>query len=446
MTNDATQNPSGTAPPSSASAAPIVAWIGLDWADQKHHLSVRTLDGAPPKAYQVEHKPQALDQWLLQLRQQHPQGRLAVCLEQSRGPVLYALMKYDFLVIYPVHPRCLADFRRAFCVSGAKADPSDADLLSEMGLKHHERLRAFQPDDPATRQRRFLTEARRGFVDQRTAHVNQLLATLKCYYPVAVELVGQNLEGPMGLEFLRRWPNLTQLQKAKPGTLRAFFYAHNSRSEEKIDQRLATVKTAVPLSEDPAIVQSLQLQALGLARQLTALQKTLAEYDQQIREVFATHGEKSLFASLPGAGEVLAPRLAAAFGTLRGNLGAALDWLCYSGVAPVQRQSGQQKTVHFRFARPKFLHQSLVEFAKCSLGQCEWARLCYEDQLQKGKGKYAAIRVLAFKWVRLLWRCWQDRVNYDEVKYLRSLQKHGVKLYESLYSALPPETMPVKNS
>jgi transposase len=315
-----------------------------------------------------------------------------------------------------------------------------------LGLKHHDRLRAFQPEDPATRQLRFLTEARRGFVDQRTASLNQLSATLKCYYPLALELVGDNLEGPMGLEFLRRWPNLAKLQTAKPGTLRAFFYAHNSRSEEKIEQRLQAVKTAVALTEDPAIVQSLQLQALGLVRQLTALQKTLAEYDQQIHLVFASHSEQSLFASLPGAGEVLAPRLAAAFGTLRTNLEAALDLLCYSGVAPVQRQSGQQKTVHFRFARPKFLHQSLVEFAKCSIGQCEWARLCYEDQLQKGKGKYAAIRVLAFKWVRVLWRCWRDRVAYDETKYLRSLQKHGIKLYESLYSALPPETLAVKNS
>ena len=231
--------------------------------------------------------------------------------------------------------------------------------------------------------------------------------------------------------------------------LRSFFYAHNSRSEEKIAARLQAIKTAVALTEDPAIVDSLQLQAAGLVRQLGAVQKTVAEYDERIRLVFQGHSEKSLFEKLPGAGPVMAPRLAAAFGTIRTNLEAALDLLCLSGVAPVKRQSGQQETVYFRFARPKFLHQSLVEFAKCSIGQCDWARLLYEEQIKQGKRDYAAIRVVAFKWVRILWRCWKDDVAYDEVKYLRSLQKRGVKLYESLYDALdalPAETAPVNNS
>jgi transposase len=441
MKNEPTQNNN-----SIPAADPIAAWVGLDWADKKHSLFVRPTDGAATTACELEQKPQALDQFFLQLHQNHPQGRIAVCLEQSRGPVLYALMKYDFVVIYPVNPRCLADFRRAFKVSGAKADPTDADLLSELGCKHHQRLRALVPEDLATRQLRFLVEARRDFVNKRTALANELTATLKSYYPLALEVVGENLEGPMGLEFLRRWPNLAKLQGAKPSVVRAFFYAHNSRSEEKIAARLEAINTAVPLTEDPAIVGSLQLQAAGLARQLAVVQKTVAEYDQQIRVVFEGHSEKWLFEKLPGAGPVLAPRVAAAFGTIRTNLGAALDLLCLSGVAPVKRQSGQQETVHFRFARPKFLHQSLVEFAKCSIGQCDWARLLYEKQITQGKSAYAAIRVVAFKWVRILWRCWKDGQAYDEVKYLRSLKKRGIKLYESLYNALPAETGPVNNS
>ena len=70
----------------------------------------------------------------------------------------------------------------------------------------------------------------------------------------------------------------------------------------------------------------------------------------------------------------------------------------------------------------------------------------YQEQVKNGKSTYAAIRVVAFKWVRILWRCWQDRVAYDEVKYLRSLQKRGIKLYQTLYDALPQKTVPVNNS
>ena len=98
----------------------------------------------------------------------------------------------------------------------------------------------------------------------------------------------------------------------------------------------------------------------------------------------------------------LAPRLAAVFGTLQTNFPAASDLLCFSGVAPVRKQSGNQEVVHFRYARPIFLHQSLVEFAKCSLGQCAWARLLYEHELNNGKSKWMAIRKLAFKWIRIL--------------------------------------------
>jgi len=211
----------------------MAAWVGLDWADKKHSLVVRNSQGVVTKACELEQKPHLLDQFFLELRQHYPQGLIAVCLEQSRGPVLYTLLKYDFVMIYPVNPRCLSDFRGVFKVSGAKGDPTDADLLSDLGYKHADRLRPFVPEESVTRHLRFLVETRRDFVQKRTGLSNELTATLKSYYPVALEIVGENLERPMGLEFLRRWPNMARLKAAKPGVLRAFFYAHNSRCSYK---------------------------------------------------------------------------------------------------------------------------------------------------------------------------------------------------------------------
>ncbi|MGH8524781.1 MAG: IS110 family transposase, partial [Gammaproteobacteria bacterium] len=367
-----------------AVAPPITAWIGLDWADRKHDLVFQSLEGQPRQTLQVEQKPQALEEALWQLRRQHPQGRIGVCVEQSRGPLIYALMKYDFLVIYPINPRALADFRRAFSGSGAKSDGRDADLLCELGCKHHERLRPLQVEDESTRKLRLLVEARRGFVDQNTACLNQLRAVLKAYHPLAVELFGEHLDGVMAREFLRRWPTLERLKTVRPSTLRGFFYAHNSRSEERIGQRLQMIQQAQPLTEDAAIVSALELEALGLVQQIGTLQKVLRQYEEQIQTVFENHSEAWLFRDLPGAGPALAPRLAAAFGTQRSNWSEALDLLTLSGVAPVRKQSGQMEVVHFRYARPKFLHQTFVEFAKCSIPVCSWARLLYEHQLQRG--------------------------------------------------------------
>ena len=39
----------------------------------------------------------------------------------------------------------------------------------------------------------------------------------------------------------------------------------------------------------------------------------------------------------------------------------------------------------------------------------------------KGKAHQAIWRALAFKWIRILWKCWQDRTPYDEARYLKQL-------------------------
>jgi transposase len=392
-----------------------------------------------PAGHALEQKPELLDEFFLKLHQQHPQARLGVCIEQSRGPVIYALMKYAFVTIYPVNPRSLADFRRAFTVSGAKSDPRDGDLLCELGAKHHTRLHPLQPEEPCTRQLRLLVEARRNFVDDRTALGLQLVAALKCYYPLFLDLFPDDPTTPMAFEFVRRWPNLQKLKAAKPAVLRAFFYKHNSRSEEKIKQRLEAVTRAAALTADPAIIQPFELKVLCLARQLAAADQSIEQFDSAIEVAFRDHSQAALFRELPGAGKVLAPRLAALFGTQRENWTSAGQFQCWTGVAPVTKQSGAKSVVLFRRARPFFLHQSIVEFAKSSLLYCPWARLLYEHQKAQGKSVFAAIRTVAFKWLRILFRCWKNNVAYDENQYLRGLQKRGIKIYETLYAALPAQ-------
>jgi hypothetical protein len=300
-------------------------------------------------------------------------------------------------------------------------------------------LRPLQTDDIPTRKLRFLVEARRDFVDTQTALTNALRATLKGYYPVVLELFEKPFNSAILRDFLKRWPTMGELKKAQPETLRAFFYKHNSRSEELIQKRLEKIKNAAALTEDEAIVDGLKLQAKGLLRQLEQVEQTIGEYGEVIQETFKEHSSFLLFSNLPGAGPALAPRLAAAFGSRKENFQSPHEILCFSGVAPVRKQSGQMDLVFFRWKRPKFLHQTFVEFAKCSIGTCQWAKLYFLEQIKDGKSKWAAFRALAFKWGRILWRCWQDGTPYDEVKYLRSLQRKGIKLYESLYKELPAE-------
>src|SRR3954452_5470019 len=83
-----------------------------------------------------------------------------------------------------------------------------------------------------------------------------------------------------------------------------------------------------------------------------------------------------LFASLRGAGAVLAPRLIVAFGTRRDRYQDAYAVQCYSGIAPVTESSGKNKWVHFRFACPKFLRQTFHEFAGSSI---QWSGSAQKD-------------------------------------------------------------------
>jgi len=86
--------------------------------------------------------------------------------------------------------------------------------------------------------------------------------------------------------------------------------------------------------------------------------------------------------------------------------------------------------VQRRYACPRFLHQSFIEYSSQSVMHCGWAKAFYQQQKQKGKGHFAAVRALAFKWIRILFRCWQDKRAYDDAKYLAALKKRNHKLWE----------------
>ena len=201
-----------------------------------------------------------------------------------------------------------------------------------------------------------------------------------------------------------------------------------------MQERIKAIGEAKPLTNDLAIISSMQLLVQTLIVRLRAVQTSIAQHDERIQAVFAGHAKAQVFASFPGVGPVFGPRLAAAFGTVEANCPEPYSMLCRSGVAPVQIQSGKTRVVNWRWARPKFLHQTFVEYARTSVYFCPWARTFFESRVAKGWAKFRIYRALAFKWIRILWRCWKDNIQYDEAKYLAGLQKHGVKLYADLYT------------
>jgi transposase len=401
---------------------PIVAWIGIDWADQKHDVSVYEIGTGRSERYEVRHTPEALQQWLGQLRSQFRDGDVAVVLEQGRGALLNVLMSCEFLVLYPINPKSLSNYREALYGSGAKSDPVDAELMQEMVRHNPGRFRAWRPDDVLTRSLRLLTEGRRNLVDESTALTNRLTSLLKGYYPQALRWTG-TLDTEWACDFLQQWPTLQSLQRSRRQQI-VRFYERHPRASVDLEQQLIEFEEARPLTQDAAVLEYSTLMVQALIPQLRALIASIADFDRKIAEVFRKHPDRPIFESFPGAGAALAPRLSAAFGADRDRFDAATEVQQLMGIAPVTEQSGKKRWVHWRFGCPKFMRQSFHEFADHSRRWCPWAKAYYQLQIQRGKEHHAAIRALAYKWIRILFRCWKDGVPYREEVYSKSLIQH----------------------
>jgi transposase len=344
---------------------------------------------------------------------------VAVALEQSRGALVYALSQFHHLVLYPIHPSTSYAYRKAVFPSGSKDDPKDAGILLDLLTLHRDRLRVLEPDTEPTRKLQVLVEKRRQMVDERTAQTNRITDQLKLYFPQVLAWFDE-LSAPLVAAFLERWPTLPQLQQEDPAVLRDFFHQHGSRSSQRIDSRLQQIRQACAPIHDAAIIEPGVLVVRTLLRVVAALTDGIRALDKSIQQAASTHPDYFIFSSFPAAGPAMAPRLLAAFGSRRERYQSAQEVQAFSGIAPVMEASGRQRWIHFRWACPKFLRQTFHEYAGLSIQQCRWARDFYDAQRAQNKGHAAAVRSLAFKWIRILFRCWQSHRAYDESLYMAS--------------------------
>lgn len=409
----------------------FAAFIAIDWADQKHAWSLQAAGSDQRESGEMKHTPEAVGAWVSMLTARFAGQPIAVALEQKHGALVFMLGKYANLHLYPIHPRAAAQFRVAFYPSGAKDDPVDADLLLDMLVLHRKHIRPLRPDNEQTRLVQHQVEARRRLVNEKTRQIQRLTAKLKLYFPQVLEWFDK-VESPLVGALLRRWPTLPDLQKARPETFRSFCTRHNCRDAERIEERIQKIRQAVPAITDPAVVQPAVTMTRNLVELIATLHAGIAHLDRQIAQATGEHPDFAVFDSFPGAGPVLAPRLLAAFGSRRERFPTAAEVQKLSGIAPIVKRSGKTESVHFRHACPKFLRQTFHEWAGHSIAFCDWARVYYQQQKEKGCDHHAAVRALAFKWIRIAYRCWQDGVPYDDARYVANLRRRGSPIAAAL--------------
>ena len=394
----------------------FAAFIAIDWADREHAWAMQPAGSTQRESGNLAQTPEAIAAWAMQWARRFPGRPIAVALEQSRGALLYMLRQYEHLVLYPIHPSTSYDYRKAVFPSGSKDDPKDASVLLDLLTLHRDRLRVLAPDTEPTRKLQALVENRRHLVDERTAQTNRITSQLKLYFPQVLRWF-DDLSAPILRAFLQRWPTLPSLRGEDPETLRAFFHQHGCRSTARIEQRLREIAQSRDAVSDAAVIEPCVLMVGALLAVVAALNDGIGALDKSILQLTPSHPDHFIFASFPAAGAAMAPRLIVAFGSRRERYESASEVLSLSGIAPVMQASGRQRWIHFRRAAPKFLRQTFHEYAALSIQHCSWAKEFYRNQRAKGKGHHAAVRSLAFKWVRILFRCWQCRQPYQAALY-----------------------------
>lgn len=415
----------------------LAAVVGWDWAEKEHELRMRESGSDRIEARKLAATPEALHGWAAEMRSRFGGRSIGVCIETSRGAVIWALMAYEHIVLYPVNPKSVASFRETFYPSGKKDDAVDADVQLELIDKHREKLRPLEPADASTRSLGILSEYRRKLVHDLVRETNRLRMNLKSYFPQALELVGE-LPTVMACDFLQRWWSLSSIKQARPATVREFYRKHGSRSETLIKARLDSLDGAVALTEDEAIVSSGIMVTITLVRVIRALLQSIAEVEERLQTIYTNHVEHELLDSFPGLGLILGSRVTALLGSDRERFDSREALQRITGVAPITKRTGGTHgtvKVHRRVRRSKFLHQTIVEWAGQTINNSAWSRGFYDQQRAAGKGHWSALRALGYKWLRILFRCWQTHEKYNESTYLEALKKSGSPLVSHMEAA-----------
>lgn len=404
-------------------------WAAVEWSEDVHGLCVVDPHGTVVERTEVAHSAEGLAELAEAVAKHRPLGGVAV--EGRPALVVQALLEAG-ATVYPINPKLSKAWRACLSVAGRKDDGFDAFALADGLRERHAHLRPLELDDDDTRRLKILCRDEQQLIAEKTAWVNRLQAVLKQYYPQVMEWFA-DWTSPAAWDFVLAFPRPADLAAASTQKLVGFLRTHRLRLTPRRRERLAHRTEGPAWPADPVMADARGEYALAAARMLRTLHAQLRRYRARIEELFAAHPDAAVFASLPGAGAKLAPRLLVAVGSRRDRFESARALQQLSGTVPVTRQSGKRaRHVAFRRACQKDFRSTLHLFAYQTIQRSVWARAFYERRRAAGDRYALALRKLGAAWLKIIYRLWQSRTLYDERTHLASLAAHGSLLIEHI--------------
>jgi len=400
-------------------------YIGIDWADAAHAACVVDAAGEVVWTGAIVHTAAGLAAWRERLEGWRVPGReIAVAIERPDG-LLVEQMLAQGVPVYPVNPKALDRARDRFRVSGAKSDPFDAEVLAQWLRTDHAQWVPLQPQSAPAQELRLLTEDHQRLVRERTRLVNQVTATLKAYYPRALEL-WPDLTTASARGFLRAYPTPDALTAGTRAQWERFTRRQRmaSRTRSELWARLRVPQIPVP----PHLVRAKASLLGALLDQLDAVIRHLADYQRRIEDFFGSLPAAAWARTLPASqsGTTVAT-LWAQMGDAPGRWASWHHLQAHAGTVPITRTSGQQHSVRFRRACDHLFRAAMDRYAFLSMRQSEWARAYYRQQRARGHRHHRALRALAAKWLKILFVLWQRQEGYDETRHLAMIARQHLR-------------------
>jgi transposase len=390
-------------------------FVGIDWAATVHAVGVLDQAGRKVASFQVEQTADGLAGLIRRLARLGDPEVMPVAIERPDGSLVDGLLEAGHPVV-PVKPNAIKTWREGEVLSGAKSDDADAELIAEyLRLRHH-RLHLATPYTGETKALRTVERTRGDVVDLRVAVTNQLSALLDTHWPGA-KAVFADVESPIALEFLTRYPTARHAAHLGAKRSEAFCRKHGYSGRRPGEQLLARLRGAPAGTTDETVCEAVRDAAIALAGILKALNTAEKDLSRSVVTHLGEHPDGEIFTSLPRSGQINAAQVLAERGDCRQACDGPDSVAALAGVSPVTNESGKHRGVHFRWACNKRFRVALTTFADNSRHASPWAAQVYAAARARGHDHPHAVRVLARAWIRVIWRCWIDQTPYDPARH-----------------------------
>lgn len=397
------------------------AFAGVDWASEEHAACVVDERGLESWRRVVAHDEAGIAGLCSELCRR---GVVRVAIERPDGVLVERLLEAG-LTVLAIHPNQLKAARDRYSVAHGKSDRFDAFVLAELARTDAHRFRAIEPDSDETKALRALTRSREDLVAARVGLANQLRAQLEAFWPGAAAIFA-DVDSPIALAFLERYPSPDDARGLGSKRLAAFLARHGYSGRRSPEELLRRLRSAPAGTAGPLEHEARRACVLGLVAALRPIVAEIRELTSQIRGALREHPDAPIFAALfrDPKTAVCPATLIAELGDCRARYPTDAAMAADGGQSPVAVESGKRKVATFRRACDKRLREAITSLADSTRHWHPWAQRVYADARARGQDHPRAIRTLGRAWVRVLWRCWHDRVPYDPALHgnLRRLQ------------------------